>query len=58
MNRKIRKWYPKSRYNPKTGLFKGEESFSTSDRFCRDWQGRPIESTKKNYGVGKNGWDD
>mgnify|MGYP003337100121 FL=1 len=52
-------YWKRQLYNSKTGLFKGEESFSTSDGFSRDWMGKPVnKQPERNYGMGKNGWDD
>lgn len=56
---KRRYGWGRKEYNSKTGLFKGETSFSTSDSFSRDWMGKPVnKQPEQKYSMGKNGWDD
>lgn len=57
---KKRYYWGRESYNSKTGLYKGEQSFSTSDGFSRDWMGKPVnkQSESKSYSMGKNGYDD
>ena len=56
---KRRYGWGRKEYNSKTGLFKGETSFSTSDSFSRDWMGKPVnKQPESKYSMGKNGWDD
>lgn len=53
-------YWGRKEYNSKTGLYKGEHSFSTSDGFSRDWMGKPVnkQPESKSYSMGKNGYDD
>lgn len=54
-----RYYWGRKEYNSKTGLFKGEDSFSTSDGFSRDWLGKPVKKQPEPRSqMGRNGWDD
>ena len=55
-------YWRRAKFNTKTGLFKGETSFSTCDGFSRDWMGKPVDkkTDRKSLisSLGRNGWDD